>query len=90
MLLVRLRCWFDGLGDVRSGHTDAGLDGVGGDGGGGKGIDLAELGGGAIGELVEERISENECVLSARLDVDYLAEQFGLNFPHSEDYDTLA
>jgi len=42
------------------------------------------------GELVEERIGENEFVLSARLDVDYLSEQFGLNFPHSEDYDTLA
>ena len=42
------------------------------------------------GELVEERISDNEFVLSARLDVDYLAEQFGLNFPQSEDYDTLA
>jgi putative hemolysin len=42
------------------------------------------------GELVEERLSETEFVLSARLDVAYLAEHFGLNFPESEHYDTLA
>ena len=42
------------------------------------------------GELVEERLSEHEFVLSARLDVDYLTEQFGLHFPDSEEYDTLA
>lgn len=42
------------------------------------------------GELVEERLSETEFVLSARFDVAYLAEHFGLNFPDSEHYDTLA
>lgn len=42
------------------------------------------------GELVEERLNETEFVLSARLDVVYLAEHYGLNFPESEHYDTLA
>lgn len=42
------------------------------------------------GELVEERIGPNEFVLSARLEVAYLAEQYGLELPESEEYDTLA
>lgn len=42
------------------------------------------------GEQVEERLGETEFVFSARLDVAYLAERYGLNFPDSEHYDTLA
>ena len=42
------------------------------------------------GELVEERIGPNEFALSARVEVAYLAERFGLNFPEHEEYDTLA
>ncbi len=42
------------------------------------------------GQLVEERIGENEFVLSARLEVAYLAERFGLNFPDNDAYETLA
>lgn len=42
------------------------------------------------GELVEERLGPNEFVLSGRLEVAYLADRFSLNFPESDDYDTLA
>ncbi|HNA32666.1 MAG TPA: hemolysin family protein [Flavobacteriales bacterium] len=42
------------------------------------------------GELVEERLGEREFVLSARVETERLREHFGLNFPISEDYDTLA
>ncbi len=42
------------------------------------------------GELVEEQLDDRNFVLSARLDVAYLADRFGLNFPESPDYDTLA
>lgn len=42
------------------------------------------------GELVEERLGPNEFVLSARLEVAYLAEHFGLNLPEGDTYDTLA
>ncbi len=41
-------------------------------------------------ELVEERIGPNEFVLSGRVEVSYLAEQYGLNFPEHEEYETLA
>lgn len=42
------------------------------------------------GEQVEERISETSFVLSARLEVAYLADRFGLNFPENDAFDTLA
>ena len=42
------------------------------------------------GEQVEERLSEHEYVFSARLEVEHLIEQYGLNIPRSENYDTLA
>lgn len=41
-------------------------------------------------QSVEERISPTEFLLSARLEVEYLVEEFGLNLAVSEAYDTLA
>ena len=40
-------------------------------------------------ELLEERISENEFHLSARLEVDYLNEEYDLEIPKEEAYETL-
>jgi putative hemolysin len=42
------------------------------------------------GELVEERLSPNEFVFSARLEVAYLAEAYGLAFGDADQIDTLA
>lgn len=41
-------------------------------------------------EMVEERLSSNEFVFSARLEVAYLAETYALAFGDVEDFDTLA
>lgn len=41
-------------------------------------------------ELVEEKISENEYRLSARLEIHYINEAFNLDFPESDNYTTLA
>ncbi|MBM3455107.1 MAG: HlyC/CorC family transporter [Bacteroidetes bacterium] len=41
-------------------------------------------------ELVEQLVSDNEFLFSARIEIDYLNETYGLNIPESEDYDTLA
>lgn len=40
-------------------------------------------------EFIEERISENEYLFSARLEVDYINEAYKLHLPESEDYETL-
>ena len=40
-------------------------------------------------EFMEKRISENEFNFSARLEVDYLNEEYDLNIPKSEAYETL-
>ncbi|QTD37112.1 HlyC/CorC family transporter [Polaribacter batillariae] len=40
-------------------------------------------------EFLEERINENTFNFSARLEVDYLNEEYGLNIPKSEAYETL-
>ncbi|WP_272150102.1 hemolysin family protein [Tenacibaculum aiptasiae] len=40
-------------------------------------------------ELLEERISEEEFNLSARLEVDYLNEEYDLSIPKEEAYETL-
>ena len=40
-------------------------------------------------ELLEEQIDENRFIFSARQEVDYLNEQYQLNLPEDEDYDTL-
>jgi CBS domain containing-hemolysin-like protein len=41
-------------------------------------------------DMVEKRISENEYVLSCRLEVEYLNEKYEINIPESDEYDTLA
>ncbi|KAB1155425.1 HlyC/CorC family transporter [Tenacibaculum aiptasiae] len=40
-------------------------------------------------ELLEERLNEEEFNLSARLEVDYLNEEYDLNIPKEEAYETL-
>ena len=40
-------------------------------------------------ELVDVRINENEFKLSARLEIDYLNEEYNLNIPKEEAYETL-
>ena len=40
--------------------------------------------------VVEKQISENEYIFSGRLEIDYLNEQYKLNLPVSEEYETLA
>ncbi len=40
--------------------------------------------------VLEERISPTEFVFSARLEVEYLVEEYRFNLPVSEEYDTLA
>jgi CBS domain containing-hemolysin-like protein len=41
-------------------------------------------------ELLEEQIDENNYHFSGRLEVDYINDQYKLNLPESEEYDTLA
>ena len=43
-----------------------------------------------IVDTVEKQLSENEFILSARLEIDYLNEKYNLNIPENEEYDTLA
>ena len=40
-------------------------------------------------KFLEEKISQNEFYFSARLEVDYLNEEYDLNIPKSEAYETL-
>lgn len=40
--------------------------------------------------LVEKQISDREFILSGRLEIDYLNQEFGLDIPESDHYDTLA
>ncbi|RYZ21986.1 MAG: HlyC/CorC family transporter [Chitinophagaceae bacterium] len=41
-------------------------------------------------EFVERQISENEYILSGRLELDYLCDKFDLSFPGDEDSETLS
>jgi CBS domain containing-hemolysin-like protein len=41
-------------------------------------------------DLVEKQISEKEYMLSGRLDIDYLNEEYELKLPESDEYTTLA
>ncbi len=41
-------------------------------------------------EFIERQVNENEFILSGRLEIDYLNEEYKLNIPETEDYDTLA
>ncbi len=41
-------------------------------------------------DLTEKQINENEFIFSARLEIDYLNENYQLDLPESEEYETLA
>jgi len=41
-------------------------------------------------EFIEKQISDNEFILSGRLEIDYLNEKYNLEFPQSDDYETIA
>ena len=41
-------------------------------------------------ELIETKISDSEFLFSARIEVDYLNDEYGLNLPESDNYETLA
>jgi putative hemolysin len=43
-----------------------------------------------IEERVERKITDNEYVFSARLEIDYLNDQYKLDLPESEEYTTVA
>ncbi len=42
-----------------------------------------------VDELVESKISDSEFLFSARLEIDYLNNEYGLSLPVGEDYETL-
>lgn len=43
-----------------------------------------------VEKLVEEKLNDNEYILSGRLEIDQLNEKYKFNIPESEDYETLA
>ncbi|MBR5197572.1 MAG: HlyC/CorC family transporter [Alistipes sp.] len=43
-----------------------------------------------VQELVEKRLEEHTWMFSARLEVEYLNEEYALGIPESDEYDTLA
>ena len=40
-------------------------------------------------DLIEKKLRDHEYIFSARLEIDYINEQFGLDLPEAEDYETL-
>jgi CBS domain containing-hemolysin-like protein len=40
--------------------------------------------------FIEKKVSDNEYLLSGRIEIDYLNEKYGLDLPHSDDYETIA
>ena len=43
-----------------------------------------------LDELVEKQNSDNEFILAGRLEIDYLNQEYALNLPQSDEYETLA
>jgi CBS domain containing-hemolysin-like protein len=43
-----------------------------------------------VEELTEKQLSDTEYVFSARLEIDYINENYQLNLPEAEEYETLA
>ncbi len=43
-----------------------------------------------VEELTEKKINDNEFIFSGRLEIDYLNENYQLNLPESDEYETLA
>lgn len=41
-------------------------------------------------EFTDKQVSDNEFLLSGRLEIDYLNEKYSLDFPQSDDYETIA
>ena len=41
-------------------------------------------------DMVEKKMSDNEYLFSGRLEIEYVNEKYRLDFPESENYDTLA
>lgn len=42
-----------------------------------------------VEELIEKKVSENEYIFSARLEIDYLNDKYNLGLPVSENFETL-
>jgi CBS domain containing-hemolysin-like protein len=43
-----------------------------------------------VEELLVKKISETEFILAGRLEIDYLNQEYMLNLPQSDEYETLA
>jgi CBS domain containing-hemolysin-like protein len=43
-----------------------------------------------VDELLVKQTSENEFILSGRLEIDFLNQEYSLNLPESDEYETLA
>ena len=41
-------------------------------------------------EFTDRQVADNEYILSGRLEIDYLNEKYNLDFPQSDDYETIA
>ena len=41
-------------------------------------------------DLIEKKTGENEFLFSGRLEIEYLNEKYNLNFPESDEYETIA